>query len=160
MGKRGPKKQADSERAEQREGKYLPAQNGALSHAPVFSSIPTEAQACAELVRAISVLGVENTAHDVSVAMFADIIVDRAKAREAWRAHCDRYPYDKQDSDIAMVQRRLHSTYTELHSECLKMCLQFGLTPASVMDIPARDSKKKGGVVTEAPKADLRRGQM
>ena len=160
MGKRGPKKQADSERGEQRAGKFLTPPPSDLSTKPVFTVVPTEAQAIAELVRAISVLGIENTAHDLSVSLFGDLVVDRAAARKAWRDHCDKYPPTKLDADLAMVQRRLHSCYTELHGECLKMCLQFGLTPASVLDIPAGAQKGKGGVVNGAPKAELRRGQM
>jgi hypothetical protein len=160
MGKRGPSKQANSLRAESRAGKFLEPANGELSKDPVFFSVPTPAQACAEIVRAVSTLGIENTAHDISVSMFADLVADRAQARKTWLDHCSLYPPPKVDSEISRVQDRYLSAYTYLHSECLKMCLQFGLTPASVLDIPAGAQKGKGGVVNGAPKAELRRGQM
>lgn len=135
MGKRGPKK-TPLETLERRGSTLVAGRvehfaqvvHGPISTVPVIQGVPTAEEVLPRLAEAIQMQGMASPAHDLMVWELANLIVDVAKSRQAWRSI---------DPAISAYEYTVcASVYNQNRDRMIKMAREFGLTPASLMDIP------------------------
>lgn len=145
MGKRGPRKMPDdallrrgSRHPLNRAGQFVQLAAGELSQTPIINDAPTVDEVLVVLGAAVQEHGLSSPAHDLTLYQFAQAVVDRDQARKRWRDFVDSHHVAMLDTDSAMVERRLHSCYLDLHKACMAMAYDFGMTPAAIADMPVR----------------------
>ena len=151
MGSRGPRKtplevlkKRGATRAPSRERDFMqapPEPEKLCLTAPIVPA-PTPDDVLPILAGAVKGQGLGREEHNLMLWQLAKLVSDTEKARLRWMDFCARFEPGDLTPDAIRIERALQQNYLSLSAQMIHLGRDFGLTPSSYADIPARAAAK------------------
>lgn len=111
---------------------------GEYSLVPAIGEAPTPDQVLPVLAAAVKLQGLESPAHDLTIWHLSEMICDMQAQRQRWRDYIANNPPGEA---CYHTEQKLLAGYTALETRVFQELREFGMTPASIMNIPNRQPK-------------------
>jgi hypothetical protein len=105
--------------------------------APVAGA-PSPEQVLPVLAAAVKSQGIGRKEHNLLLWHLAKMISDMEFSRLRWLAYSSAQPVEALVPEGVRIERSLHQNYISMSAEAVRLARDFGLTPSSMADIPAR----------------------